>query len=45
MTVNGKDIQGERTANRYRQGGVRISLDAFKQASGSTERTVVDIYM
>jgi cellobiose phosphorylase len=45
VTVNDKDIQGERTANRYRQGGVRISLDAFKEASGAAERTVVDIYM
>ncbi|WP_145334336.1 GH36-type glycosyl hydrolase domain-containing protein [Paenibacillus xylanexedens] len=45
VTVNGQDIQGERTANRYRQGGVCISLDSFKEASGAAERTVVDIYM
>jgi cellobiose phosphorylase len=45
VAVNGSDIQGERTANRYRQGGVCITLDAFKQASSTAERTIVDIYM
>lgn len=45
VAVNGKDIRTERTANRYRQGGVCISLDEFRQARSATERTVVDIYM
>ncbi|PYE50754.1 cellobiose phosphorylase [Paenibacillus barcinonensis] len=45
VAVNGKDVEGERTANRYRQGGVRIPLEVFKQARGAAERTVVDIYM
>lgn len=45
VAVNGKDIPTERTANRYRQGGVSISLDEFRQARSATERTIVDIYM
>lgn len=45
VAVNGKDVSGEQTNNRYRQGGLCISLDAFRQASSSPERAVVDIYM
>ncbi|WP_315793854.1 GH36-type glycosyl hydrolase domain-containing protein [Paenibacillus sp. BIC5C1] len=45
VTVNGKDIRTEQTANRYRQGGARISLDEFKQARNASERTIVEIYM
>ncbi|MNP75573.1 hypothetical protein D3C76_1726490 [compost metagenome] len=44
VTVNGKEIRTEVTANRYRQGGVCISLDEFRQLRTS-DRTIVDIYM
>lgn len=45
VTVNGQEIHAESTINRYRQGGVCISQEAFKQARGAAERTVIDIYM
>ncbi|WP_338540893.1 GH36-type glycosyl hydrolase domain-containing protein [Paenibacillus tundrae] len=45
VTVNGQEIDAESTTNRYRQGGVCISQEAFKQAHGAAERTVIDIYM
>nr|WP_308637156.1 cellobiose phosphorylase [Paenibacillus silvisoli] len=44
VTINGAEAGLQETANRYRQGGVRISRESL-QAALSAEQNVIEIYM
>lgn len=44
VTLNGNPLQAERVANPYREGGLRISKEAFEQAM-KDDHNVVEIFM
>ncbi|MNC74356.1 hypothetical protein D3C75_1256940 [compost metagenome] len=44
VTVNGEEVAGEGTPNRYRTGGLRIKREAFDRLR-SPQGNVVEIYM